>query len=82
MKYKRGNLDAADVEALREATTRELEALEQAFTEQDFVAFTKTYVQPTKRFDGLTVYADGTSWNPGSGEGVYTYYAAAWHKLG
>jgi hypothetical protein len=27
-------------------------------------------------------YADGTSWNPGSGEGLYEYRSdAAWHKL-
>lgn len=41
-----------------------------------------TYVAPAKPRDGLTVLADGTLWNPGSGQGVYTYYAAAWHKLG
>lgn len=40
------------------------------------------YSEPSKLFDGLTVLADGTSWNPGSGQGVYTYYASAWHKLG
>lgn len=40
------------------------------------------HVEPTKLRDGLTVLADGTNWNPGSGQGVYTYYAGAWHKLG
>ncbi len=42
----------------------------------------KTYVAPTKPRDGDFRYADGTSWNPGSGEGFYGYYAAAWHFLG
>lgn len=32
-------------------------------------------------YDGVMVYADGTSWNPGSGEGLYAYYNAAWNKL-
>lgn len=41
-----------------------------------------TYVAPDKPRDGLTLLADGTHWNPGAGQGVYTYYAAAWHKLG
>jgi|SRR3990167_1970533 len=36
----------------------------------------------TVRRDGMTVYADGATWNPGSGEGIYAYYAAAWHFLG
>ena len=39
-------------------------------------------VQPAKRFEGLTVGADGTNWNPGGGKGVYTYYSGAWNKLG
>lgn len=38
--------------------------------------------EPTRLYEGLTVIADGTDWNPGAGQGVYTYYGAAWHKLG
>ena len=26
-------------------------------------------------------YADGTNWNPGSGEGIYAYTNDAWAKL-
>jgi len=37
---------------------------------------------PAKLYNGLTVFADGTNWNPGAGQGVYTYYAGAWNKLG
>lgn len=32
-------------------------------------------------FDGMVVYADGTVWNPGSGEGLYERRAGAWQKL-
>jgi hypothetical protein len=40
------------------------------------------YAEPTKRLPGLIVYADGTEWNPGSGEGVYVWtIAGAWAKL-
>lgn len=39
-------------------------------------------VAPDKPRDGLLVKADGTNWDPGSGEGVYCYYGAAWHYLG
>lgn len=37
---------------------------------------------PARVYEGLTVLADGANWNPGAGQGVYTYYGAAWHKLG
>lgn len=41
------------------------------------------YVAPTKPRAGMLVYADGTSWNPGSGEGVYRFsLAAAWVYIG
>lgn len=37
---------------------------------------------PSRLYEGLTVGADGTNWNPGSGKGVYTYYSGSWNKLG
>lgn len=33
---------------------------------------------PEKVFVGLIAYADGTHWNPGSGEGVYVYKSGGW----
>ena len=39
-------------------------------------------VAPAKPREGMVRGADGTYWNPGSGQGVYCYYAAAWHLLG
>lgn len=40
------------------------------------------YTAPGRIYEGLTVLADGTQWNPGAGQGVYTYYAGSWKKLG
>ena len=43
-----------------------------------------TNVAPTKPRDGDIRYADGTNWNPGSGQGIYAYIddgAPAWEKL-
>ena len=48
----------------------------------DYIALKTLYAAPGRIFDGMTVLADGTTWNPGSGAGVYTYYGAAWNKLG
>ena len=39
------------------------------------------YVVPLKPEEGMTVVADGTSWNPGSGAGTYEYKGGTWVKL-
>lgn len=41
-----------------------------------------TTAAPSKPRNGMLRRADGTNWNPGSGQGVYCYYASAWHFLG
>jgi hypothetical protein len=46
------------------------------------VRLTPLAAAPARTYDGLTVMADGTNWNPGGGAGVYTYYGAAWNRLG
>lgn len=38
-------------------------------------------VAPARPSDGMIAYADGTEWNPGSGEGFYGYESGAWVKL-
>lgn len=40
------------------------------------------HAEPRKPRVGMTVLADGTDWDPGSGAGIYTYYGGAWHRLG
>lgn len=49
---------------------------------QKFLQLEELHVAPTKLFTGLVVLADGTDWDPGSGQGVYAYYGSAWNKLG
>ena len=41
-----------------------------------------TTAAPSKPRDGDARYADGTNWNPGSGEGLYDYYDGSWHARG
>lgn len=39
------------------------------------------FVAPVRPRPGMLVYADGTRWNPGSGEGLYVRtIAGAWSK--
>lgn len=46
-----------------------------------YVQLAVLYVAPAKPREGLVVFADGTTWNPGSGRGVYVYSGSAWVKL-
>ena len=44
----------------------------------------RTYAPPTKLLDGMIRYADGVSWNPGAGRGIYRYDSTTpgWILLG
>lgn len=58
--------------------------------QRNVIAFSTTtgqydilHTPPEKPRHGLVVYADGTDWNPGSGEGLYRFSSAAtWVFLG
>ncbi len=41
----------------------------------------KTHVEPSKPRDGDIRYADGTDWDPGSGQGIYHFQDTAWVPL-
>lgn len=38
-------------------------------------------VEPARPRDGMLVYADGTNWDPGAGEGIYAYFGSTWNSL-
>lgn len=42
----------------------------------------QSYAAPDKPRNGDIRLADGTSWNPGAGQGFYGYYNNTWNKLG
>ncbi len=41
-------------------------------------AFPTYNTEPERVYDGLTLYADGTNWNPGDGAGLYIYHSGEW----
>lgn len=41
-----------------------------------------SYAAPSKPRKGDLRYADGTTWNPGSGAGIYRYTGSAWVFVG
>ena len=67
-----------------EDVDRELIRVRQAMQESavQYLALVTWNTVPARPFTGMTVLADGVNWNPGGGQGVYTYYAAAWNRLG
>ena len=61
---------------------QELQAISFALSAVQDGQIDVTTVAPSKPRDGMLRRADGTSWNPGSGAGVYCFYGAVWHFLG
>lgn len=65
------------------ATKAELDKIAQAMETADaMLNLEKLYAAPKKFREGSLVFADGTTWNPGSGGGIYCYRAGAWRFLG
>ncbi len=61
----------------------ELQFIANQFREMEIDhALLKTHhVAPSKPREGHVYRADGTDWNPGSGEGIYEYDGTTWNKL-
>ena len=59
----------------------ELTRISAAITDNQFGKDVLTEA-PVRYYQGMIVFADGVSWNPGSGEGVYSYtLASGWVPL-
>lgn len=63
--------------------TRELESVRKEFEDTKALELRTRHAAPEKPRAGMLVYADGTDWDPGSGEGLYVYTeAGAWEVVG
>ena len=62
----------------------ELKRLANVVLNQAIFRLERTHVAPDKPRGGDIRYADGSNWDPGSGEGVYFFKESttAWVKLG
>lgn len=60
----------------------ELEAISRDQGQTLALELRPVFAAPTKPREGMIVWADGTSWNPGYGAGPYTYKAGAWSFIG
>ena len=70
-----------DVDGLRRWVQDEFLRIAQATAVVDGVTYNVTYAAPTFLVDGMTVFADGTDWNPGGGRGLYQRTGGVWVKL-
>lgn len=48
---------------------------------QDYIRHPQQFKAPSKPREGDLANADGTSWNPGGGAGLYQYLGGAWVKV-
>ena len=70
-------------EDLARFLTEELQFIARELTQSvQYLLLDTLYAPPKKLIEGMIAKADGTTWNPGSGAGVYSYRAAAWRFLG
>ena len=59
----------------------ELQRIAQIITSLGEHVWVEEFAEPSKPRQGMVRYADGTTWNPGSGAGMYLYNGATWNFL-
>ena len=75
-------LDSSTLQTLASTVDIGLKAVDQRLSQpMDYIALKTLYAAPKRIFDGMIVKADGTTWNPGSGAGIYAMVGASWVKL-
>lgn len=68
-----------DVWALARYVEDELRSIERSQLDDIIALETRpTHVEPTRPRTGMIAYADGSDWNPGSGQGPYHYTGTNW----
>lgn len=60
---------------------RELQRVSAGMVAPVQLQFDVLTIEPERPQDGMLAYADGTSWNPGAGAGLYERRGGAWVKL-
>lgn len=69
------------LEELRYYVDEEFRRIAQQIVVVDDTTYNIKYAAPAGPVAGMVVFADGTTWNPGSGRGLYEYRASSWIKL-
>jgi hypothetical protein len=70
-----------DVDDLGIYLVTELKRLGSILYNQATFRLERIHAEPSRPRAGDIRYADGTDWNPGSGEGVYLFNGTSWTKF-
>lgn len=82
MKYSPSAMPMQVPPELRAWLAEELRRISNAVGPLEFVQLTPIDVEPAKPRKGMMVWAVGSNWNPGAGQGAYVYNASgAWDKV-
>ncbi len=85
-RYNRTHFSATDLEGLRRLLAQDLASIQKALEDLEIIRarIEESHREPDKFTNGDIVFADGTDWNPESGEGIYFYSDTLekWVKLG
>lgn len=73
--------DLNDPQKLQSFLDRELKEIAKGMDRATTVSLEPKFVAVTKPQEGIIVYADGVSWNPGNGEGYYGYRNGVYVRL-
>ena len=79
MAYQLGNIPAGAPGWIVAEFRKLQEELSQA---GDGIVLNTLYAAPAKPREGLVIKADGATYDPGSGAGIYQYRAGAWVFIG
>lgn len=83
--YRPSTVPSLGSPAIERFLQQELDRIARATADaHEYVRYEVLYAAPGKMSAGDVVYADGTSWNPGAGEGLYRRNKGntAWVHLG
>lgn len=81
MTYRPSLKFSPDPKTLAQQVASEVKEIARSLNVKDRLSLPILYAVPDKPRNGEIVYADGTSWDPGSGAGFYGYEGGAWVKL-
>ena len=81
MPYSPEVFTGTTMEELRNFTEREFKKIATELGEMTAVELRPVFMEPVRPREGMLVFADGVSFNPGSGRGTYERRSGAWVKL-
>ena len=82
MAFVAGPVPIAKDPGMQPLVDRVWRALQDLEIEVAFFRLEEKFAEPDNPVEGMAMFADGTSWNPGSGRGLYRFTSAGvWERI-